>query len=44
MANYSTYKDSAVSVDQPLFEPTPSVIQFSNYEPLQVKEVVLKLR
>ena len=44
IANFSTYKNSAVSVDQPIFEPTPSVIQFTNYEPLQVKEVVLKLR
>jgi len=33
-----------VDVDEPLFQPEPHVIQFTNYEPLQVKEQILKLR
>jgi len=31
-------------VDEPLFAPEPHVIQFTNYEPLQTKEQILKLR
>ena len=40
----SIYSDSQVDVDEPLFQPEPHVIQFTNYEPLQVKEQILKLR
>lgn len=40
----STYTDSAVNVDEPLFQPEPHVIQFTNYEALQIKEQILKLR
>ena len=38
------YSDSQVDVDEPLFQPEPHVIQFTNYEPLQVKEQILRLR
>lgn len=44
MGNFSIYSNSVVPVDQPLFEPIPSVIQFTDFEPLQIKEKVLKLR
>jgi len=40
----SIYSDSQVDIDEPLFQPEPHVIQFTNYEPLQVKEQILKLR
>jgi hypothetical protein len=30
----SIYSDSQVDVDEPLFQPEPHVIQFTNYEPL----------
>lgn len=33
-----------MSIDEPLFEAVPPVIQFSDYEPLQIKEKVFKLR
>lgn len=36
--------ESAVSIDEPLFEPIPPMIQFSDYEPLQIKTKVFKLR
>ena len=36
--------ESQVSVDEPIFQPEPHVIQFTNYEPLQTKEQILKLR
>ncbi len=44
MTDYSTYPDSIVPIDEPLFQPTPVVIQFTGYEPLQTKSAVLKLR
>lgn len=40
----SNYPDSAVDVDEPLFQPEPHVIQFTNYEELQTKEQILRLR
>ena len=40
----SIHTDSQVNVDEPLFAPEPHVIQFTNYEPLQTREQVLKLR
>jgi hypothetical protein len=40
----SIYADSTVDIDQPLFKAEPAVIQFTNYEPLQVCEQILKLR
>jgi len=40
----STYSESNVSVDEPIFQPEPHVIQFTNYEELQTKEQILKLR
>ena len=44
IADFSSYTDSAVPMDEPLFEPIPSIIQFNDYEPLQVKEKILSLR
>lgn len=40
----SIYTESKVTVDEPLFQPEPHVIQFTNYEELQTKEQILKLR
>lgn len=40
----SIHIDSQVNVDEPLFAPEPHVIQFTNYEPLQTREQILKLR
>jgi hypothetical protein len=31
-------------VDEPIFAPEPHVIQFTNYEPQQTKEQILRLR
>lgn len=39
----SIYAESKVNVDEPIFQPEPHVIQF-NYEALQTKEQILKLR
>ena len=44
IADFSIYPDSVVPIDEPLFQPSPVVIQFTNYEPLQIKEQILKLR
>jgi hydrocephalus-inducing protein len=44
IADFSIYKDSIVPIDIPIFEPSPTMIQFSDYEPLQIKEQVFKLR
>ena len=40
----SIHIDSQVNVDEPLVAPEPHVIQFTNYEPLQTREQILKLR
>lgn len=40
----SIYTDCQVNVDEPIFQPEPHVIQFTNYEELQTKEQILKLR
>lgn len=40
----SIYSDSQVEVDEPLFQAEPHVIRFTNYEPLQVMEQILRLR
>lgn len=42
--DYSSCPDSVVPIDEALFQPSPVVIQFRNYEPLQTKTQVLKLR
>ena len=42
--DFSSYPDSIVSNDEALFQPTPVVIQFRGYEPLQTKMQILKLR
>jgi len=44
IGDHSIYPDAQVSVDEPLFQPVPHVIQFTNYEPLQIKEQILRLR
>ncbi len=44
ISDFSSYTDSAVSMDEPIFEPIPSIIQFNDYEPLQVKEKILSFR
>lgn len=44
IADFSTYTDSAVSIDEPLFAPIPAIIQFTDYEPLQVQEKIFSLR
>lgn len=44
LADFSIYTDSKVGVDEPLFEPIPPLIQFTDFEPLQIKEKVFKLR
>jgi len=42
--DYSSCPDSVVPIDEALFQPNPVVIQFRNYEPLQIKTQILKLR
>jgi hypothetical protein len=44
LADYSSYTNSAVSIDEPLFDVSPSVVQFTDYEPLQIKDKILRLR
>jgi len=31
-------------MDEPLFEPSPSIVQFTDYEPLQIKDKIFRLR
>ena len=44
MADFSIYTQSVVDIDEPVFEPIPAIIQFTDYEPLQIKEKIFKLR
>lgn len=44
LADNSIYTDTCVPVDEPLFEAIPPVIQFTDYEPLQLKQKLFKLR
>ena len=44
LSECSYYKESAVDVDQPLFQPFPSQVVFQNYKPYEVYEVPLVLR
>ena len=44
IADYSINTESYVSIDEPLFEAIPPLIQFTDYEPLQVKDKTFKLR
>ena len=44
IGDHSIYPESQVSADEPIFQPEPHVIQFTKYEPLQIKEQILKLR
>ena len=53
LADFSIYTTSVVPVNEPLFEPIPPIIQFTDYEvhfkfwnekPLQIKEKIFRLR
>jgi hydrocephalus-inducing protein len=44
IGDFSSYTESSVPIDEPLFEPIPSIIQFTDYEPLQIKDKVFRLR
>ena len=44
IGDYSIHTESEVPIDEPLFESIPSIIQFTDYEPLQIKTKVFKLR
>ena len=44
LGDFSIYTNSKVPVDEPLFEPIPPLIQFTDFEPLQIKEKIFKLR
>ena len=44
LADYSIYTDSRVPVDEPIFESIPSMITFTDYQPLQIKDKIFKLR
>ena len=44
IADYSIYPNTNVPLDEPLFKPEPTVIQFYNYEPLDTKTFTLCLR
>jgi len=38
LADNSANTCSKVNIDEPLFQPIPSLLQFNDYEPLQIKE------
>ena len=42
LADFSSYTSSAVPIDEPLFEPSPSIVQFNDYEPLQIKDKIFR--
>jgi hydrocephalus-inducing protein len=44
IGQYSNYKDTGLSIDQPLFEATPGAVKFQNCAPLQTYELPLVLR
>jgi hydrocephalus-inducing protein len=44
IGDFSINRESVVPIDEPLFDPIPSVIRFTDYEPLQIKSIVFKLR
>ncbi len=44
MTDFSSYASCAVSMDEPIFEPSPSIVQFTDYEPLQIKDKIFRLR
>jgi hydrocephalus-inducing protein len=44
LGDFSIYTDSRVPVDEPLFESIPTMITFSDYQPLQIKDKLFKLR
>lgn len=37
LADYSIYPNTEIPLETPLFTPEPTVIQFTNYEPLDTK-------
>ena len=44
IADNSNKATTAVELDQPLFEPSPRVVEFLGYEPFRTTRAVLKLR
>ncbi len=44
LADHSANTYSKVNIDEPLFQPIPSLLQFNDYEPLQIKEQKFRLR
>jgi hydrocephalus-inducing protein len=44
IGDFSAYTESSVPIDEPIFEPIPSIIQFTDYEPLQIKDKIFRLR
>jgi len=44
IADFSINTQTNIPIDEPLFEPFPPVIHFSDYEPLKLKETIFKLR
>jgi hypothetical protein len=44
IADNSLHQNCAVDINQPIFQPEPKVILFTDYEPLQVLTKILKLR
>ena len=44
LGDFSSYTNCAVSMDEPIFEPSPSIVQFTDYEPLQIKDKIFRLR
>lgn len=44
IADNSLQPKNAVHIDEPIFQPEPKVILFTDYEPLQLRTQILKLR
>jgi hydrocephalus-inducing protein len=44
MSSLSSHRDSAASVDRPLFDPMPGEVRFQQFEPLRTYELPLLLR
>ncbi len=43
-SEFSAHKDTGISMDTPLFQPTPSVIAFQGYTPREPQDVTVRLR
>ena len=44
IADNSLQQKNVVNIDEPIFQPEPKVILFTDYEPLQLRTQILKLR